>query len=142
MRIFAERPFPRVRRRQPRRGAAAVEAAVCLPILVLFALGVVESCTCIYVRQGLTVAAYEGARVAIVPGATYENIEAQVNQILAQRNIRGAKIDVNPKSFMGQPFGSHVTVTVRAPANVNSTFRLDVFGDLRLRGETTMMTEY
>lgn len=130
------------RRRSNRRGAAAVEAAVCLPILLIFAFGTIESCNCIFTRQGLVVAAFEGARVAIVPGAKRENVEAQINRILEQRGIRGATISLDPPVPTGLPSGSLVTVTVEAPASSNSTFRLSAFGSMRLRGSTTMMTEY
>ncbi len=51
-------------RRCPRRGAAAVEAAVCLPLLLLFMLGVWEVGRIAQVEQILSNAVHEGARVA------------------------------------------------------------------------------
>lgn len=133
-------------RRTPQRGlrrraAAAVEAAICLPIFILLTFGVIESCNCIFLRQGLLVASYEGARVAIVPGATRENVEAQVQEILRQRNIRGGTVTIDPPNFGGLRFGSQITVEVEALAADNHRFMLQMFSRQRLRGSTTMMME-
>jgi len=51
--------------RGSRRAVAASELAVCLPILVLLVLAMIESCTMIFLKQSLTVSAYEGIRKAI-----------------------------------------------------------------------------
>ena len=50
-----------------RRGVAASELAVCLPVIVLLVLAMIEACTMIFLKQSLTVAAYEGVRTAIEP---------------------------------------------------------------------------
>ena len=52
---------------QNKQGAAAVEFAIVLPVFVLILLGSIETCTMIFLQQSLEMAAYEGARVAIVP---------------------------------------------------------------------------
>ena len=50
-----------------RSGVAAVEFAVCLPVLVVLILGSIECCSMIFLRQSLAIVAYEGLRVAVKP---------------------------------------------------------------------------
>ncbi len=54
--------------RRPRDGVAATELAVCMPVIVLVVLATIESCAMIFLQQSLSIAAYEGARVALAPG--------------------------------------------------------------------------
>ncbi len=53
--------------KQQRRGAAIVELALFLPVYFLVAMGTIETCRALYIRQSLKIAAYECARVGIIP---------------------------------------------------------------------------
>jgi hypothetical protein len=130
------------RRRIKRRGAATAEAALCLPILVLLTLGVIEACDAMFARQALLVSAYEGARVAIVPGATAENVEAQIKKISDERKIIGTAFEINPPNFKSRPSGTLITITVRAPAKDNCFFGMGFFSRSTLEASVSMMTEY
>ena len=44
--------------RRGRRGVAAAELAVCLPIVVLMVIATIEACSALFLKQSLTVAAY------------------------------------------------------------------------------------
>ena len=46
-----------------------VELAICLPVLILLLFGTIEACAIIYLNQSLKIAAYEGARVSLIPTA-------------------------------------------------------------------------
>ena len=124
-----------------RRGVAAVEAAACLPLLVLLTLAVLECCDVIFIKQGLAVSACEGARVAILPGANQENVEAQIRKVLLERGIKGGTFRIIPANFEALPARSHVTVEVEAPAALNSIVVSGFFSKTKLLGSTTMMTE-
>jgi hypothetical protein len=107
-------------RKNKRRGAALVELAVCLPVLVLLVMGVIEACSMIYLRQSLKIAAYEAARVAMVPGSSAGNIEGQAYLILDSRRIRGWSIEVTPADRTTLVPGDFVRVNVSAPCEPNS----------------------
>ena len=47
--------------RTKREGAAVVEFAVCLPLIVLIVLGTIEAGSLLFLKQTLVQAAYEGA---------------------------------------------------------------------------------
>jgi hypothetical protein len=64
----------RLRRSRLRRGAVAAEAAIVLPIFILAMIGIIEFGRAIMVQQILVNAAREGARRAIVPGATNDAV--------------------------------------------------------------------
>ncbi len=68
-----------------RRGVAAAEFAVCLPVMVLLVLGMVETCSMVFLKQSLAVAAYEGAHTAVKPGATSADVRAVCDNILRDR---------------------------------------------------------
>src|SRR5262245_11435218 len=70
----------RRRARRGIRGVAAAELAVCLPIVVLLVLATIEACSALFLKQSLTVAAYEGVRTAIEEGATSANVQTACNQ--------------------------------------------------------------
>ena len=57
-------------RARDERGAAAVEMAIVLPLLILILFGIVEFSIYFNRLQGLQAAAREGARVAALPQST------------------------------------------------------------------------
>jgi len=67
-----------VRQALGRRGAAAVELAVTLPLFVLIILGIIEFGRAMMVSETLTTAARNGARRAIVDGSTNADVEESV----------------------------------------------------------------
>jgi Flp pilus assembly protein TadG len=64
------------------RGAAAVEFALILPILVLLVFGIVEFSLAFNRQQGLHAAAREGARIASLPSTPTGEIEDRVKTAL------------------------------------------------------------
>jgi len=51
--------------RGKRFGAAAVEFAVCLPLIILIVAGSIEGASLLFLRQALIQSSYEGAKVAV-----------------------------------------------------------------------------
>lgn len=140
-----------------RRGAAAVELAVSLPVLVLLLFGTIESCTMIFLQQSLEIAAYESARVAILPKVSASDVEATANGILDTRRVHGGKVtiklvqyseeqggwvSVDVPSFQDAPYGTFIKVEVAAPCNSNAVFNLQFFGNKELTGSAAFMKEF
>jgi Flp pilus assembly protein TadG len=102
-------------RRFRQRGAAAVEFALVLPVLLLIVLGTVDWGWFFYVSQVVTNAAREGARVgSLTPiggsDATAElEAEATSKQYLDGAGLTGATIDA-------LTVGNGIQVTVTYPA--------------------------
>ena len=72
-----------------RRGAAAVEMAIVLMLLIVLVFGIIEMGRAIMVHQVLTNAAREGARRAVIPGATDAQVTSRIDQYMAAANITG-----------------------------------------------------
>jgi Flp pilus assembly protein TadG len=65
-------------RSRDERGAAAVEFAIILPVLVLIVFGIVQFSIQYNRQQGLHAAAREGARLASLPQTTQDDINDRV----------------------------------------------------------------
>lgn len=88
-----------------RRGAAAVELAVTLPLFVLIILGIIEFGRAMMVSETLTTAARNGARRSIIEGSTNAEVEESV------RSFCSSTLHVAPEAIA-------VTITVEsAPGN-------------------------
>jgi len=124
-----------------RRGVAAAEFAVCLPVIVLLVLAMIESCTMIFLKQSLTVAAYEGVRTALQDRAVSADVQRRGQQVLTQRRVQGGTMAVTPSDIPAVPVGQYITVTVSAPADRNSVIAGSFFNGRTLSATATMMKE-
>src|SRR5690606_22121939 len=104
-------------RRCLRRGVAAVEAAIALPLLILLVFGAIEVANGIFLTQALSVAAYEGAREAVRPGGTAEQTQERIADVLSRRGISNYAIEIEPAISDSTPRGTPITVEVQAPMN-------------------------
>lgn len=112
------------RSRRGRRGAALVEFAICLPVIVAIVFGTIEACEMVYLKRNVTQAAYEGARTAIVPETTAAQAEVAIQQVLDDRSITGTAISISPTTTAAAAPGTYIAVEVTAPVkgNVFSSF--------------------
>jgi Flp pilus assembly protein TadG len=126
--------------RQHRKGVAAAEFAVCLPMLVLALLGMIDCCSMVFLKQSLAVAAYEGAHTALQPGATDDEVRAVCTQILRDRRVVSGSIQVTPRlGATGE--GQYFTVSVSAPSRPNSVLPAPILRGRTLTSSATMMKE-
>jgi hypothetical protein len=146
MSTHANREMPaskgRSSQRRSRRGVAAVEAAVMLALYVLLVLGTIETCSMIFLKQSLEIAAYEGARAAIVPRSNVSKVKFKSNEILGVRHVRDGAVTVTPADFDTLPYGTIIRVSATAPCNSNGLFPASIYGNRSLTGEAEMMKEY
>ena len=133
--------LPRKSAAYQRHGVAATEFAVCLPVIVLIALGMIECCTMIFLKQSLTIASYEGVRTALEDRAVSTDVLRSSQQILTQRRVQGGTTTVNPANIPAVPTGQYITVTVSAPADRNSVIPGSFFRGQILSASATMMKE-
>ena len=98
-----------------RRGAAAVEFAVVLPVFITLVFGMIEYGRMVMVQQVITNAAREGCRKAIMDGATSQEVQAVVNNYLESAGITSATITITPSEPSEAGAGEPVTVSVSVP---------------------------
>jgi Flp pilus assembly protein TadG len=109
------------------RGAAAVEFAIILPLLIMMLFGIVQFAIVYNHQQGLHAAAREGARIAALPTTTKTDIQDRVKDalsgVLSSSDIAAATITISPAGNQPcdlQPSGTPVVVTV------STKYQLDV----------------
>ncbi len=123
-----------------RRGAAVVEFAVCLPLLMLIVLGSIEATHGIFLKQALSAAAYEGIRGAIEPRSKQANAIQQAQAILDSRLVKGSKISFDTNVDTA-PRGQKIAIEVSAPISLNSPFIGRVIQDRVVKVRTVMVRE-
>ncbi len=126
--------------RQRRRGAAVIELAVCLPVILLIVIGTIEAASLLFLKQTLVQAAYEGAKVAIVSGDS-EQVTQVVDAVAASRNLNGVQIEFNPSDLANVPSGETVTITISAPGDSNSFIPFGPFENQTVRTSASMVRE-
>ncbi|MFO0977008.1 MAG: TadE family protein [Planctomycetaceae bacterium] len=133
---------PQNSRQRNRSGAAIVEFALVVPLLLVIVMGTIEASTMIYLKQTLHIAAYEAARTALVPKTTVSMVETTARRILDDRRVRDTTITVTPNNFPSAAPSSWITVKVDAPSNSNFAVPLLFFRNKTISGSCTMMKEY
>ena len=103
------------RHRRSRRGAAVVELAFTAPILFLLCFGMIDVGRAVMVQNLITNAARDGARTAVLDGATASSIEHQVEEYLASSTVSDAVVTVSPNPLNSANLGDPVSVTVEVP---------------------------
>ena len=96
-----------------RRGSSAVEFAVIAPLMILFTFGLVEIGRLMLVKQTVTHATREGARVAVRPTADLGDVMQRVRDELLTLEIEDVVIETEPASLELVEPGGEVTVRVR-----------------------------
>jgi Flp pilus assembly protein TadG len=100
------------------RGAAIIETAMTLPLLLLVSVGIIEFGRLYQTWQVMTNAAREGARIAVLPTPVAGGVEARVRQYLQMGSVKydsSVGVTVTPVDVsIGNAqiaSGSRVTVT-------------------------------
>jgi Flp pilus assembly protein TadG len=105
-------------RRNKRLGAFTVEFAICSGLFFTILLAGFEFARFTYARHSVDQAAYEAARVAIVPGNTPALAIAKATQILNATGVRKATVTVTPNVITTST--TAVTVNIRCKYSDNS----------------------
>jgi TadE-like protein len=124
-----------------RSGAAMIEFAICMPVFFLIAMGTIETCRMIYLRQSLKLAAYECARVGIMPGMTPDVLQSQCDVILGGRRIRNYQLVCTPPNPADLKFGELFKTTVTVSAQENALVGAWFYQNKILSESVTIMAE-
>jgi Flp pilus assembly protein TadG len=103
-----------------RRGVAAVEFAVLLPVIALLVFGSIEAASFIFLKQALQVAAYEGIREAVRSTGTEADATDRAGSILKARQVRDATVRFPEGDLAAAKRGDRVVIEITAPTSTNS----------------------
>lgn len=128
-----------------RRAAAVVEAAICIPVIIILMFGTLEISAGFFLQESLEIAAYEGARTGVKRRATREQAIQRVQDILAARNVElgdSGSITIEPADFSTLEALDPITVTVTAPSTGNSALIFDHVVGRMVTGSVRMAREF
>ena len=132
-------PQKKRRRSLNRTGATMVEFALGAPIFFLLLLASFEFARLNVIRHTADNAAYEAARIAMVPGATAAEAVAEANRILNIVGTRGGRVTVNPATL--GPNTNQITVTVDVPMDQNGWITPKFTATQTMRAVSTLKAE-
>lgn len=130
---------PEINTSRKRTGSLTVEVALCLPILLMVLFASYELARANMILHATESAAYEGARVGIVPGATHESIEASAGLVLNSVGIRNFSVNVNPAVI--DETTENIDVTILVPFRENMSFPPIFMEDPTFRGNCLLSRE-
>ncbi len=129
-------------KRPVRHGAAVVEFAVVAPLLFMLTLGMMEVSRMVMVKQLLVNASREGARLAVLPGTSTNEVLTLVSQELTATSVNGVNIQVQPADLSSAAVGTPVTVSLDVDAATVSWIPKPLFSfNQTLSASTTMRKE-
>lgn len=127
------------RRSNRRRGATAVEFAIVAPVFFLVMLAMIEFARLNVLRNTADNAAYEAARVAMVPGATTAQATAEAQRLLNVVGARGARITLDPPTITSAT--ESITVSIDLPLDQNGWVFPRFTASRTLSSQATLRTE-
>ncbi len=101
-----------------RAGSVTVETAIVLPVLFAIMFASVDCARLNMLRNSAQNAAYEGARNAIVPGASAADAKSAANKVLNAVGVKNYTVAVSPATITSTT--DKVTVTITVPLKNNS----------------------
>ncbi|MGY3564733.1 TadE/TadG family type IV pilus assembly protein [Sinomonas sp. RB5] len=122
------------------RGAAAVEFALVLPVLILLVLGIVDFGRVFNAQQTLTFAARAGARAMVLQNSTSAAITAAQNGASTLGTLPASAFTISPSACPAPGQTPAGTVPPTITFTVNYTFTgTGFFGSFALQGKGAML---
>lgn len=127
-------------RNAPRRwGSTTVEFSLVAPVLFLMVFASIEFSRAVMLRHTCDIAAAEGARHGILPGATAAECRTRALAELSVLGVRGATATVSPTTLSNTD--TEVTVTVSVPIDTNGYIFPRFFIGKSIRSVVTLQRE-
>jgi Flp pilus assembly protein TadG len=133
------------RKSDQRRGTATVELAICFPFMFLLTIGTMDLCSMLFLKETVTMAAYEGARRGMGRDRTNEDATDRILEFLDERNVsfdESSVVSFGSPDFDTADTLDNVTVTVTVPCAGNLLVPSALFDDLTITASVTMRKEY
>ncbi len=130
--------------RRKRLGSATVEFAFVAPLFFLLVFGMVEFGRMVMIQQVITNASREGARKAVLDGASSSNVKSAVVTYMSNGGVTIAtsNVTISPADPTTAVAGSPVTVTVSVPFSQVSWLPSPMFlGSRQMIASTVMRRE-
>ena len=128
-----------LKKKDCRKGTTTVEFAMTVPLVFLLFFGAIDFSRFNMLSHSIDNAAYEGARRGIVPGATTDEVRAEVERLLAIVGARSATIEIQPDEIRSDT--QNITVSVSLPMNLNAYLAPRFLEGKTVAASCTLVTE-
>ena len=119
-----------------------VEFAIVAPLFFFLVFAMIEYGRMVMVSQIITNASREGARQAVLDGATNSEVESAVDDFLTMSSIQGAEVETVPSDISAAVYGDAVTVSVTVQFNEVSWLPSPMYlGGQEIKASTVMRRE-
>lgn len=122
-----------------RSGVTAVETAFVLPVVFILLFAAIDFARVSNIRNTAATVTYEGARCAILPGKSEQDVLEIVQKGLADLDIAGATILIEPTVITEET--PQVTVTVSVPLSQNLYASSAVFDGQTIESSCSLTRE-
>ncbi len=133
------RPLSKNNRAKNRPGVAIVEFAIAFPIVLLIFAGMIEISRVLLLQHSADTAAYEGARSAMVPGATSDEASKAAQLLLSAAGLKSSSITVTPTVITEDT--PLITVRIEVPIAQNAWISPQWFRNSFVVSEITLFCE-
>lgn len=130
--------------RAQRLGTATVEFALVAPLFFLLVFGMVEFGRMVMIQQVITNASREGARSAVLDGATASGVQSAVVNYMANGGVAIApsNVTISPTDPSTAQAGAPVTVSISIPFSEVSWLPSPMFlGSRQMQASSVMRRE-
>lgn len=107
----------RTKNQRLRKGATAVEFAVCLPVLLTLIFGILEFCRVTQLKQSARLAAFEGARAGISLNASTSDVTTAVSHVMSAVSIPNYTTTISPNPISYSTPSVSVTISLSPSQN-------------------------
>jgi hypothetical protein len=104
-------------------------------------IGCIECSSIIFLKQGLSAAAYEGIRAAADSDGTNGAAQQRCQEILTARDINNATITITPNNIKQVDPGETIEVRITAPSAGNRFIPAKFVKDLQISAAAVMAKE-
>ena len=127
-----------------KRGIATVECVVCLPVLIAITFATIDLCSAMFLKESLTIAAYEGARLGIQKGGSDQEVRGRIQEILSSRKVVAEpdSITISSPGFDDANTLEHVTVNIRVDCGKNLPLTGAAFKGRSISAQVTLRKEF
>ena len=116
-----------------------LDILVCIPLVFLLMILTLGICSDIFLKETLTVAAFEGARAGVRRRATVNHALQQAENVLEARGVVDGTVTIVPSNFSNLNALDEITVIVSAPISGNSFFGYNPLNPTRYASAQVVM---
>ena len=133
----------RANRKKHRNGTVAVEAALVFPLLILLTFGAIKYGWLFLKAQQITNAARYGARLAILPDATTDDVKTAIINMMAASNISISpdNITITPGDISSSSVGDSIEVRIIVPTESVDIMDVSLFPTFDNLGASVTMAK-